>query len=264
MATVVGRDENTLEIDPEVIPTTVTFDLAIAPNPANPFTVTRPVTNSTTPVEDTTPIFAGTGNPGARIEITYGARSLQTGVAAEVVVDAQGNWTTETDFSLLEPGETDGSAIVTEYGTDGAVFPGTSGQRINFVFPTAPAALIPLALTIEPETLALSAATSTGVGFLAEGFSPNEEITIVVTDSNGGEVVLGATEESFFADDADGSFLGFAILPSTAGTGTYTITVNGVRSGRTVDADFTVVADAVTPGAPGTPGALGSLPVVSG
>lgn len=263
VATVVARDVDTLEIDPEVTSTTVTFNLAVAPNPANPFTVTTPTTNSQTPVEDTTPTFSGTGNPGATIEITYGARALQTGTAASVTVGIDGNWTTETDFSELEPGETDGSAIVTEYGIDGEVFPGTSGLRINFVFPSAPAPTIPLTLTTAPESSTLADATTDGVAFLATGFSPNEELTIVVTDSKGGVVELPQSEVSFFADDADGSFIGIVILPTTAGTGTYTITVDGVRSARTVSGEFVVVANPATGGTAGG-GATGTLPVVSG
>ncbi len=265
VATVTARDENTLEVDPSVAPTTVTFTLALAPNPANPFTVTTPESNSTTPVESTTPTFSGTGNPGASIVITYGARALQTGTAATVTVDADGNWTTTTDFSDLEPGSTDGSAIVTEYGTNGEVFPGTDGLRINFVFPTAPAPLDPLAVVTDPASLPLADATSTGVKFLATGFSPNEEITIVVTDPSGGVVVLPPTEVSFFADDQTGAFAGFVILPETAGTGTYTITVSGVRSERTAAGTFDVSANPVTPVTPGGGSGGGTgLPVVSG
>ncbi|AZS36227.1 hypothetical protein CVS47_00827 [Microbacterium lemovicicum] len=264
-ATVTALDAASGNPDPAVAPATVSFTLAVAPKPANPFTVTTPGSNSTTPVESTTPTFSGTGNPGASIVITYGARAVQTGTAATVTVDADGNWTTTTDFSDLEPGSTDGSAIVTEYGTNGEVFPGTEGLRINFVFPTAPAPLDPLAVVTDPASLPLADATSTGVKFLATGFSPNEEITIVVTDPSGGVVVLPPTEVSFFADDQTGAFAGFVILPETAGTGTYTITVSGVRSERTAAGTFDVSANPVTPVTPGGGSGGGTgLPVVSG
>ncbi|KQO62778.1 hypothetical protein [Curtobacterium sp. Leaf261] len=263
--------DGTFVPDTAVTPTTVTFDLAQAPNPANPFTVTTPTSNSTTPVESTTPTFSGTGNPGATITITYGARAGGTGTAATTTVDADGNWTTTTDFSELEPGTTDGSAIVTEYGTDGAVFPGTSGQRINFTFPAAPAPAVPLALVIDPTTLTLSTATTTGVDFAATGFSPNEEITIAVTDASGAAVVIPQDADHFYVDDETGSFVGTAVLPSTVGTGTYSITVTGVRSTRTVTSSFTVTADPAIPvTGGGTPVGTGTtvtgtaLPVVAG
>lgn len=260
VATVSALDLQTSAVDTTVAPVTVAFDLAVAPNPANPFTVATPATNSTTPVASTTPTFSGTGQPGAQIVITYGARAGRTGTAATTTVGADGTWTTTTDFGDLEPGTTDGSAIVTEYGTDGAVFPGTSGQRINFAFPSAPAPAIPLALEIDPTTLTLSEATTTGVGFGATGFSPDEEITIVVTDPSGAEVVLPKTSDHFYVDAETGSFVGTAVLPSTVGTGTYSITVTGVRSARTVTADFTVTADPAVPGGT-TPG--GTTPVVT-
>lgn len=259
VATVSALDLQTNAVDAAVTPVTVTFDLAVAPNPANPFTVTAPATNSTTPVETTTPTFTGTGNPGAKIVITYGARAAKTGTAATTTVAADGTWTTPTDFSELEPGTTDGSAIVTEYGTDGVVFPGTSGQRINFTFPSAPAPLISLALTIDPTTLTLSDATTTGVGFAATGFSPDEEVTVVVTDPSGAEVVLPQATDHFYVDDETGSLLGAAVLPSTVGTGTYSITVTGVRSLRTVTSDFTVTADPTTGNGGTTP--VGTTPV---
>ena len=54
------------------------------------------------------------------------------------------------------------------------------------------------------------------------------------------------------------------ILPSTAGTGTYTVTVTGARTGRTASGTFTVVADPVTATAPAATTPVESLPVVSG
>lgn len=271
VATVSALDEDTLAVDASVTPVTVTFDLAVAPNPANPFKVTSPESNSATPVESTTPTFTGTGEPGAQIVITYGARAAKTGTAATTTVADDGTWSTPTDFSELEPGQTDGSAIVTEYDADGNVFPGTSGLRINFVFPSAPAPAIPLALTIDPSTLTLSEATSTGVGFAATGFSPDEEVTITVTDANGGVVALAQAADHFYVDDETGSFVGQAVLPSTAGVGTYTITVTGVRSTRTVSADFTVTADpagttpvGTVPGGTLPGGTTPALPVVAG
>lgn len=261
VATVIALDGSGVR-DSSVNATTVSFEFAVAPNPANPFTVTSPVSNSATPVASTTPTFAGTGNPDATITITYGARALATETAASVKVKADGTWTTPTDFSQLEPGATDGSAIVTEYGTNGAVFPGTSGQRINFVFPSAPSPLIPLTLVTVPKSSTLTSATTTGVAFSATGFSPGEEVTLVVTDSNDNVVTVPKSQPNFYANTTDGSFSSNVILPTTSGTGTYTITVTGVRSApvRTVGGTFTVVAD---PANAGTPPVV-KLPVVSG
>jgi len=263
IASVRALDNETGDVDVDVPPTTVTFSFATAPVTGNELTVTRPVTNSSTPVEDTTPVFVGRGLPGATIQITYGARSLQTAIAAEVEVDEDGDWSTETDFSQLEPGVTEGSAIVTEYNPDGTPAAGESGQRVNFVFPEAPVAQDELAIEIAPNPVTLTQATTTGVAFGVTGFSPNEELDIVVTDPNGGEVVLEQTEASFFADEEFGTFLGTVVLPDTAGTGEYTITVTGVRSERTVSGTFAVVTDPTTPVVPGA-GNGGTLPIVAG
>lgn len=252
--------DNQGTVDTTVAPVVLTFDLAEAPNPANPFTVAAPESNSTTPVASTTPTFSGTGNPGATIKITYGARAGATGTAATVKVDADGNWSTTTDFSQIEPGETKGSAIVTEYGTNGEVFPGTDGMRINFVFPSAPAPAIPLTLTASPKSSTISSAISAGVSFVATGFSPGEEVTIAVTDSNGSVVTIAKTVDHYYAETTDGSFSGLVILPTTAGAGTYTVSVTGLRSvpERTASGTFVVTAN------PATGAGNGSLPVVSG
>ena len=259
VATVVALNSQTGVQDPEVTPATVTFSFAFAPIPSNPLTVTSPTSGQV--VTDTTPTFTGTGNPGSTITITYSKLRLFTGVAAEnVIVQGDGTWTTDTTFAELEPGETDVRATVRQFNPDGTPVAGQEQTLVDFVFAESPAPLDPLTVTTEPGTVTQAQASSTGVAFLATGFSPNEELTIAITDQNGGAVNVPQAGP-FFSDDTDGTFVGVVLLPTTAGTGTYTITVNGVRSARTAAGTFAVVANPVTPG---TPGAPGSLPVVSG
>lgn len=259
-AVVTAKDVTTDAVDPNVAPGTTTFTLAVAPKPAQPFAITSPVSNSTTPVASTKPTFTGTGQAGATITIVYGARAGQNLVAATTTVGATGTWSTPTDFSLLEPGQTDGTAIVTET-LNGKVVAGTSPTGVNFVFPSAPAPLIPVTLTTAPKSSTLSSATTKGVAFAATGFSPDEEVTIAVKDPSGATIALPKSAAHFFADVATGSFIGAVVLPTTAGTGTYTVTVTGVRSARVATGTFAVVADPVTT-APTGP--VGTLPVVSG
>lgn len=260
IATVSALD-STGAVDASVVPVTVAFTLAVAPNPFTPFTVTAPESNSTTPVASTTPTFSGTGNPGATIKITYAARAAGEATAATATVAEDGTWNTTTDFSQLEPGSIDGSAIVTELGADGNPFPNTSGVRVNFTFPTAPVAAIPLTLVVSPKSSTVAAATTSGINFAATGFSPGEQVSIVVTDPSGAAVALTKAEANFYASSTDGSVAALAILPS-ATAGTYNIAVTGLRSARAVTATFAVTANPATanPVVPTT----GTLPVVSG
>lgn len=259
-AIVTAKNVDTDAVDTDVTAGTTTFTLAVAPKPAQPFAITSPVSNSTTPVASTKPTFTGTGLAGATITIVYGARSGQNLVAATTTVTAAGTWSTPTDFSLLEPGQTDGTAIVTET-QNGAIVPGTSATGVNFVFPSAPAPLIPVTLTTDPKSSTLTSATTKGVAFAATGFSPDEEVSIAVKDPSGATIALPKAAAHFYADQVTGSFIGAVLLPTTSGTGTYTVTVTGVRSARVATGTFVVVADPVTT----TPaGPVGTLPVVSG
>jgi hypothetical protein len=262
-ATVTVVDQQTGVADPAYTPQSLNFTLATAPNPLTPFTITNPVSNAGTVVSPGE-AFTGTGTTGDTITIIYGARSGQNLVAGTGTVTGT-NWSIVPDFSQLEPGQTDGTAIITETTPAGVVETGTAPTATNFTFSTAPAALIPLSLTTAPKSSTLSSATSKGVAFLAKGFSPDEQVTIAVKDQSGATVALAPAASAFFASATDGSFPGFVILPSTAGTGTYTVTVTGVRSGRAATGTFTVVADPATTAPTGTGTApVESLPVVSG
>ncbi|AMM21905.1 hypothetical protein AX769_19340 [Frondihabitans sp. PAMC 28766] len=266
-ATVTVVDAQTGVADPAYPVQTLDFTLAVAPNALTPFTITNPVSNAGTVVAPGD-AFTGTGTPGDTITIVYGARAGQNLVAGTgTVTTPGGTWSIVPDFSKLEPGQTDGTAIITETTPAGAVEAGTSPTATNFTFSSAPAPAVPLTLTTDPKSSTLSSATTKGVAFLATGFSPDEQVTIAVKDSTGATVELAPAAAEFFASATDGSFPGFVILPSTAGTGTYTVTVTGVRSGRIATGTFTVVADPVTTTTPtgtGTTPPVESLPVVSG
>ncbi|MBF4575598.1 LPXTG cell wall anchor domain-containing protein [Frondihabitans sp. VKM Ac-2883] len=219
--------------------TTTSFELAVAPNSLTPFTVTKPVSNSTTPVESTTPTFEGAGQAGDTITITYGARAAKTGVAATTVVKADNTWSTTTDFSQLEPGATEGSALVNETDPAGNPVPGADQKRINFVFPSAPAAAVPASIAVTPTKTSVLEASTTGVAVSAKGFSPDEQVVVAVTDAKGTVIPLaGDRPAQTFASDTDGSYTDVLRLPANLVGGTYTVTIVGVRSGVSVKSSF--------------------------
>ncbi len=236
----------------------LTFTLAVAPNPANPFTVTYPGTLQT--VDSTTPTFTGTGEPGALVVITYGARSLTTAEAGRGTVDVDGNFSIVTDFSRLEPGAgtaaTGGVGATFTQTLNGQPIPGADSISPLFYFAEAPVALIPLTLTVDPTSLTVADVTSAdkGLSLAATGFSPNEGLTVSLVGPDGQAIEISS--EGLFADDEDGSFTDKLTLLGDVATGGYTITLTGDRSARTVSADFTVVANPVTP-AGTTPGSTG-------
>lgn len=224
----------------------LTFTLAFAPHPADPFTVTSPRTLDVVPT--TTPVFTGTGTVGSTVVITYGARSLQTAEAGVGTVGLDGSFSIPTDFSRIEPGETETRAIVTEYTPQGEPQPGVASIAIAFSFAETPAPRLPLTVSIDPTSLDVSTATSTGVAVAATGFSPNERVFVTVTDAAGTTVEPAGTRPAdIFADDEDGSVSDSIVLPTGTVAGTYTITVTGERSTYTASNTLYVVADAVAP-----------------
>jgi hypothetical protein len=239
----------------------LTFTLAVAPNPADPFTVTYPGTG--TVVDTPTPTFTGTGVPGADIVIIYGARSVTEAEAGTGVVDVNGNFSIVTDFSRLEPGSLGTGAVVYQY-LNGEEIPGADRLSIAFTFAAPPVPLIPLTLTIDPASLTVDTVKSAdqGVQLAATGFSPNEGLSITLTGPDGVAVDI-AGADGVFADVEDGSYVDRLTLTGDVLTGQYTVTITGDRSLRTVSTSFTVVANpsnAGTPAAPVTPGRVAGTP----
>jgi len=235
----------------------LTFSFAYAPNPADPFAVTYPGTG--TVVDTPTPVFTGTGQPGAEIVIIYGARSVTEAEAGRGLVQADGTFSIETDFSRLEPGSLGTGAVVYQY-LNGQEIPGADRQSIAFTFATPPVPLIPLTLTIDPQSLTVDNVKSAdkGVQLTATGFSPNEGLSITLTGPDGIAVDIDGAD-GVFADVEDGSFADRLTLTGDVLPGQYTVTVTGDRSERTVSATFTVVPNPVVAGTPvapvaGTPG----------
>lgn len=236
----------------------LTFTLAVAPNPADPFTVTYPGTLQT--VGSKTPTFTGTGQPGATVVITYGARSLTTAEAGRGIVDSEGNFAIVTDFSRLEPGAgteaTGGTRAIFTQTLNGEEIPGAERLAVAFSFAEAPVALIPLTLTVDPTSLTVADVTNLdkGLSLAATGFSPGERLFVSLVGPDGQTIDL--TTGDIFASEEDGSFADTLTLLGDVATGGYTVTLAGERSERTVSADFTVVANPVTP-AGTTPGSTG-------
>ncbi|MDO9398257.1 MAG: hypothetical protein Q7T71_17055, partial [Herbiconiux sp.] len=88
--------------DEEVVSTPLTFSLAVAPNPTDPFTVASPGVGEV--VGDPAPEFSGTATPGTTVVVLYGARSGSTAEAGAATVGDDGTYVVATDFSRLEPG----------------------------------------------------------------------------------------------------------------------------------------------------------------
>ncbi|MDO9397086.1 MAG: LPXTG cell wall anchor domain-containing protein, partial [Herbiconiux sp.] len=136
--------------------------------------------------------------------------------------------------------------------SEGQPLPGITPIGVFFTFAEAPVPLIPLALALDPASSTVSAVGSTGVALTAAGFSPNEELTLVVTGPDG--VVPPAEDAALniYANDEDGSYATVLLLPSAA-VGDYSVALTGVRSERTITTVFAVTADPVPSPTP-TPG----------
>ncbi|WP_291053981.1 hypothetical protein [Herbiconiux sp.] len=254
--TVVATVSELTPDDTVVVTVPLTFSLAVAPNPADPFTVTSPEVGEV--VATATPDFTGTATPGTQIVVLYGARSGSTAEAGTATVEADGTYTVPTDFSRLEPGSLGTGADVYNFDSEGQPIPGIDRLAVFFTFESAPVPLIPLALAVDPASSTVSAATSTGVALTAAGFSPNEELTLSIVDAAGTAIVPVDLPLNIYANDEDGSYAGTVVLPAGTTAGDYTVTLTGVRSERTVSAGFAVVADPVTPVNPVTPGDPGT------
>lgn len=241
--------------DTSVTPVDLTFTLAYAPNPANPFTLTSPspLEVVTTP----TPLFTGTGEPGSTITVKYGARSGATATAGTALVAADGTYSVATDFSSLEPGSLGSGADVYETDATGSPIIGAGPLGRGFSFATAPVSLTQLSLTTTPSSATVAAATTAGFGIAASGFSPSEQVVVSVTGPSGAPIALsGSRPAELFANSTDGSYSDTLVLPASATAGTYTITVTGVRTGRTANGTLAVTGSGTTTGI--------HLPVVSG
>ena len=249
--------------DEVVVSIPLTFSLAVAPNPANPFTVASPGVGEV--VTTDAPEFSGTATPGTTVVVLYGARAGSTAEAGAATVQDDGSYVVATDFSRLEPGSLGTGADVFNFDENGEPIPGIDRIAVFFTFETAPVPLIPLALAVDPATSTVSAATSTGVALTAAGFSPNEELTLAVTGADGAAVVPVDLPLNIYANDEDGSYASSIVLPAGVVAGDYTVTLTGVRSEGTVSASFAVTADPVVPptptpsnpAAPGKPGTGG-------
>ncbi len=249
-----------LTADDEVVASIpLTFTLAVAPNPTDPFVVATPGVGEV--VDTATPEFSGTASPGTTIVVLYGARSGSTAEAGTTTVAADGSWSVVTDFSRLEPGSLGTGADVYNLDADGEPLPGITPLGVFFTFAEAPVPLIPLTLVVDPQSTTVSAAGSTGVALAATGFSPNEQLTVAVTLPDGSALPVADDAAPVFANDEDGSYAG-SIVVASAAVGAYSVTITGVRSERTVSAGFEVVADPVptptpTPTPAPTPGGGG-------
>jgi hypothetical protein len=239
VATVSGANAQSGLPDPEVTPLTYTFELAVAPNPAFPFTVTYPGTG--TVVDTTTPVFTGTAQPGSTVTVTYSNKNLGNSTAGTGVADLAGNYSIPTTFLDLAPGSLGTGANVTQTNPDAQV----GRLSVNFTFAQAPVPAIAPTVTATPGEVTLDEATTTGVAIAATGFSPGEEVTTVVTDSEGSVVDLADRELNYYADDNVGAYADTVVFADTVVADDYTITLTGVRSGIVLAVDVTVADEFV-------------------
>lgn len=239
VADVSGADRQTGIVDPEVTPSTYSFELAVAPNPASPFTVTYPGTG--TVVDTTTPVFTGTAQPGSTVTVTYSNKNLGNSTAGTGIADAAGNYSIPTTFLDLAPGSLGTGANVTQSNPDAQV----GRLSVNFTFAQAPVPAIVPTVTATPSEVTLDEAATTGVAIAATGFSPGEEVTTVVTDSAGTVVELADRELNYYADDNVGAYADTVVFADSVVADDYTITLTGVRSGIVLAVDITVADEVV-------------------
>lgn len=224
-----------------------TFDFAVAPVEATPFTVTSPENGET--VDTVTPAFTGTGTPGDTVTLRYSGQQLGSYLAGETTVDADGTWTVPTtDFSMASFGETEIRVVAAATSPAGVERPGA--RFVDIVLPEAPAEEIVFTLT-SPEEGDTIADPRTGVAYVGTG-EPGNTIVVEYFDGRGGLAQAGSA-----IVDEDGTFEVTAIfdeLPADqlfANTFTQQEDADGERVaneiGRTI---FFEVAPVVTPLAP--------------
>lgn len=235
--------------------TTVNITLpAVAP--ADQFSLTSPTDGST--VDSRTVTFTGTGTPGDLVNTLNAAGDR---VAPQVLVGADGTWTTTGTFSNSAPVVQNLS--VNQIG--GAQGQGEVNFTINLPAVATPPAATPLTLVTPKDgsTVDSRTVTYTGTG------TPGDAIAIVNAD---GDVVAPATVVK-----EDGTWTTTGTFSDSAAT-TQDLTVGEVDADLnvvdTIDFTITLPAVATTPGT--TPGAgtgttpstgtrpAGTLPVVAG
>ena len=239
VATVSGADSQSGVADPEVTPSAYTFELAVAPNPSFPFTVTSPGTGEV--VETTTPVFTGTAQPGSTVTVTYSNKALGNSVAGTDVADTSGAYSAPTTFLDLAPGSLGSGATVTQTNPDAQV----GRLSIAFTFAQPPVPAIAQTVTATPDEVTVEQATTTGITVAATGFSPGEEVRTVVTDSDGAAVELADRDLNYYAENDLGAYADTLVFTDTVAPDDYTITLTGVRSGIVLAAEVTVVDEVV-------------------
>jgi hypothetical protein len=239
VANVSGANAQSGAVDPEVTPSTYTFELAVAPNPAFPFRVDYPGTG--TVVDTTTPVFTGVAAPGSTVTVTYSNKNLGNSVAGTATANPDGTFSVPTTFLDLAPGSLGSGANVTQ--SNPAAQVGSLG--VAFTFAEAPVPAIAPTITATPDEVTLDEATTTGIAVAATGFSPGEEVRTVVTDSEGTVVVLADRALNYYAENTVGSYADTIVFADDVVADDYTITLTGVRSGIVQAVDVTVADEVV-------------------
>jgi hypothetical protein len=225
--------------DPEVTPSTYTFELAVAPNPAFPFRVDYPGTG--TVVDTTTPVFTGVAAPGSTVTVTYSNKNLGNSVAGTATTNPDGTFSVPTTFLDLAPGSLGTGANVTQSGPAAQV--GSLG--VAFTFATAPVPAITPVVVAAPRQLTVDEATSTGFAITAAGFSPGEEVRTTVFQADGTAIQLVDRELNYYADDDLGGYTDTVVLEAGIVADDYTISLEGVRSGVLLAVTVAVVDEVV-------------------
>jgi hypothetical protein len=197
----------------------ITIFFAQAPVPAFPFAVTSPQNGSA--VDSITPTFEGTATPENTVRLTYSGQGLDTYVAGEALVEDDGTWSTSTDFSSANFGETETRVIATEYLPSGEPAP-SSGLAITITFPEAPVPAVPFTVTtpVDGDTVPVGVVTYEGTGVAGN------TVTVTYFDGRGGLATAG----SGTVDD-DGAFSVVAVF-------------DGLPAGQTFANTFVTQTDA--------------------
>ncbi|WP_092504612.1 LPXTG cell wall anchor domain-containing protein [Agrococcus jejuensis] len=163
-----------------------TFNFAVAPVEASPFTVTSPESGEM--VDSITPAFTGTGAPGDTVTLRYSGQQLGSYLAGQTTVEDDGTWTVPTtDFSNASFGETEIRVVAAATDANGVERPGA--RFVDIVLPEAPAMEIDFTLAT-PEEGTTIANPRAGVAYVGTG-EPGNTIVVEYFDGRGGLAVAG-------------------------------------------------------------------------
>ncbi|MBO3662968.1 Ig-like domain-containing protein [Microbacterium stercoris] len=187
---------------------------------------------------DLTPEITGTAEPGSTVTVIIDGQPV-----GETTVNEDGDWTF-TPTTPLTPGEHE----ITATATDPAGNVSDPSAPVGVTVPDyQPTITVPDA----------PAYPGTEIPVTGEGFPPNTEVEVVLTDADGDPVGEPVSVET----DDEGGLSTVITVPEGVVAGEHTV-VGSTEDGLTAEDTVTVYTPVVTPGGPVSPGE--ELPVTGG